>query len=242
VGAVAVGDVILEWPLLVMAAVTTLGVGPALVRSSGRPWAVAFLAALALWLGLWTLPALWSGQKWLGGRWNWSGSLLALGGTLWLAAMLVRRGGLTWRDMGFTREQRPGSLFPALAVAAVALSIQGLLTIGRRDGPAPVALDTWLYQGTFPGLVEETIFRGVLLALLDRAFSGRAVLMSAPLGWGGVVVTIAFILLHPLTASSLWAIWPPAVLLLWLRARTGSLLLPVLVHNAWNLLAFVAGR
>jgi hypothetical protein len=91
-------------------------------------------------------------------------------------------------------------------------------------------------------LVEETIFRGVLLALLDRAFPARGRVLGAPLGWGGVVVTLGFVLLHPLTASSLSAVMPPAVLYLWLRARTGSLALPVLVHNSWNVLAYLAGR
>jgi membrane protease YdiL (CAAX protease family) len=242
VAAAAVGDVFLEWPLLLMAAVTTLLLAPAFRRPAGRPWAVAFLAALALWLGLWTLPALGSGQRWLGERWNWSGSLLALGGTVWLGSMLVRRGGLTWREMGFAWKQRPDSIFPALGVAVVALCLQGLLTISHGYVPVPVSPETWLFQGTLPGLVEEAIFRGVLLALLDRAFLSRVVWMGAPLGWGGLVVTLAFVLLHPLTASSLLAVGPPALIFLWLRARTGSLVLPVLVHNGWNLLAFLAGQ
>lgn len=97
-----------------------------------------------------------------------------------------------------------------------------------------------LYQSTLPGLVEEAIFRGVLLALLDRAFSARSMVLGAPLGWGGMVVTLGFVLLHPLTASSLWAVLPPAGLDLWLRARTSSLALPVLVHNSWNVLAYIA--
>jgi membrane protease YdiL (CAAX protease family) len=178
----------------------------------------------------------------LGERWNWSGSLLALGGTLWVGTMLVRRGGLTWREMGFTWAQRPDSILPALGVAFAALLMQVLLTIGSRYPPAPVSPETWAYQTTLPGLVEETIFRGVLLALLDRAFPARSLVLGAPLGWGGVVVTLAFVLLHPLTASSLLAVSPPAVLYLWLRARTGSLALPVLVHNSWNVLAYLTVR
>jgi hypothetical protein len=215
---------------------------PALVRPAARMWAIAFLAALALWLGLWTLPALWPGQRWLGERWNWSGSVLALCGTLWLGTMLVRRGGLQWREMGFTWTQRPDSILAALGVAMAALLTQVLLTIGSRYAPTDASPETWLYQSALPGLVEEVIFRGVLLALLDRAFLSRSSVFGAPIGWGGVVVTLTFVLLHPLTASSLSAVLPPAVLFLWLRARTGSLALPVLVHNAWNVLAYLSGQ
>ena len=229
----------LPWLTLVFA---TLLVVPALVRPAARMWALVFVAALALWLGLWTLPALWPGQRWLGERWNWSGALLALSGTLWIGTLLVRRGGLTWSEMGFTWAQRRDSLLPALGVAFAALSMQVLLTIGSRYAPAPVSPETWGYQATLPGLVEETIFRGVLLALLDRAFPARSLVLGAPLGWGGAVVTLGFVLLHPLTASSLLAVLPPAVLYLWLRARTGSLVLPVLVHNSWNMLAYLTGR
>ena len=71
------GDGTRELPWLTLASAALLVV-PALVRPAARMWAIVFVAALALWLGLWTLPALWPGQRWLGDRWNWSGALLAL--------------------------------------------------------------------------------------------------------------------------------------------------------------------
>ncbi|MGZ5186885.1 MAG: CPBP family intramembrane glutamic endopeptidase [Caldimonas sp.] len=238
---IAVADGTRELPWLTVVVVILL-VAPALARPTARRWVIVFVAALALWLGLWTLPALWPGQRWLGERWNWSGSLLTLSGTLWVGTLLVRRAGLTWREMGFTWAQKPGSILPALGVASAALAAQVLLTISSRYPPAAVSPETWLYQSTLPGLVEETIFRGVLLALLDRAFPARSLVFGASIGWGGVVVTLGFVFLHPLTASSLLAVLPPAVLYLWLRARTGSLALPVLVHNSWNVLAYLTGQ
>ncbi|MGZ9060182.1 MAG: hypothetical protein ACXW14_13175 [Burkholderiaceae bacterium] len=120
----------------------TLLVVPALARPAARMWAIVFVAALALWLGLWTLPALWPGQRWLGERWNWSGSLLALSGTLWVGTILVRRGGLTWHEMGFTWAQQPDSILPALGVASAALLMQGLLTISSGYAPGPVSPET----------------------------------------------------------------------------------------------------
>lgn len=231
-------ELLRAWPWLVLLLAALL-VAPALARPSARPWAVAFVAALALCLGLWTLPALWPGPRWLGDRWNWSGALLALGGAFWVATALVRRGGLAWRDMGFTWAQQPGTLRPALGVAAAALLVQWLLTLSGAHTPVPVSAETWLYQATLPGLVEETLFRGLLLALLDRAFPARTRIFGAAVGWGGAVVTLLFVLLHGPTAGALAGVLPAALLYLWLRARTGSLVLPVLVHNAWNVLALL---
>jgi hypothetical protein len=208
---------------------------PDAAKSPVQAWLIVFVATLLLFLGLRALPMLLAGERTLGERWNWSGELLALAGVLWVASMLARRGGMPWREMGFTWAQRTGSVRAALWVSAAALLLNaGVSSLGRFR-LAPVPLETWLYQATLPGLVEEAVFRGVLLAVLDRVFSARANLASAPIGWGGLIVTLAFVALHGLSVGALVGVLPAALLYLWLRARTGSLLLPVVVHNAWNL-------
>jgi membrane protease YdiL (CAAX protease family) len=226
--------------LLLTLAVAALLVLPAARRPASRVWAVAFMATLALCLGLPGVPALVPGERWLGDRWNWSGQFLALAGALWVASMLARRAGVAWQAMGFTWVQRPGSVRPALWVVAAALSLNVLLmnlSSFRLQGVPP---ETWLYQATLPGLVEETVFRGVLLALLDRAFAARKEVFGAPVGWGGVVVTLVFLTLHCVSVGTLLGVLPAALLYLWLRARTGSLALPILVHNLWNLSVYIA--
>jgi membrane protease YdiL (CAAX protease family) len=142
--------------------------------------------------------------------------------------------------MGFTWHQRPDSMRAALAVAVAALSLHLLAMSGSRVRLEGVSLETWLYQATLPGLVEEVLFRGVLLALLDRAFVVRRVVLGASIGWGGVVVTVVFVALHGLDVAVLFGVLPAALLYLWLRARTGSLVLPVIVHNLWNLSVYAA--
>lgn len=226
-------------PLLALALATLL-VLPGLAQRSTRPWLIAFIATLAMCLGLQALPGLWPGERVIGERWNWSGQGLMLAGVLWIAAMLSRRAGLSWRTMGFTWHQQPGSMRVALAVAAAALSLHLLVMSGSRFRLVGVSFETWLYQATLPGLVEELLFRGVLLALLDRAFVARRVVLGASIGWGGVVVTVVFVALHGLDASALSGVLPAALLYLWLRARTGSLVLPVIVHNLWNLSVYAA--
>jgi membrane protease YdiL (CAAX protease family) len=149
--------------------------------------------------------------------------------------LLVKRAGLSWREMGFTWTQRPGSLRPALLLSAVVLGGHFLwmsFSLFRLDGVTP---ETWLYQASMPGLVEEPLFRGVLLALLDRAFTARRTGFGVSFGWGAAVVTLVFMALHGVRFGHLTGVLPAALLFLWLRQRTGSLVMPILVHNLWNL-------
>jgi membrane protease YdiL (CAAX protease family) len=142
--------------------------------------------------------------------------------------------------MGFTWRQRPGAWRAALGVSALALSLN-VLALNQSDFRLlGVPLETWLYQATLPGLMEEAVFRGVLLALLDRAFAARRSLAGVSVGWGGVVVTLVFVALHGWSAGALLGVLPAALLYLWLRLHTGSLVAPVLVHNLWNLSVYVA--
>jgi len=216
-------------------AVGALLVAPALWRPAPRPWAVAFLATLALCLLLPALPAAWPGERLLGNRWNWSGQALTLLATLGMSVLLVRRAGLSWREMGFTWTQRRGSLRPALAVSGVVLVVHFVWMSFSPLRLTGVTLETWLYQASMPGLVEELLFRGVLLALLDRAFVARRQGFGGSFGWGSAVVTLVFLALHGVRIGHLTGVLPAALLFLWLRQRTGSLVMPILVHNLWNL-------
>jgi membrane protease YdiL (CAAX protease family) len=226
-------------PLWVLA-VAGLLVLPGWRQPARRAWTIAFLATLALFMALLELPPLLPGAPLIGARWNWSGGLLALAGVLAVAARLARRSLLPWQVMGLTWQQRPGSWRAALAVSALALSLNVLALNESSFRLAAVPLETWLYQATLPGLVEETVFRGVLLAMLDRAFTGRRRFAGVSAGWGAAVVTGVFVALHGASAGTLLGVLPAALLTLWLRLHTGSLVAPVLVHNLWNLSVYLA--
>jgi len=49
---------------------------------------------------------------------------------------------------------------------------------------APASVETVAFQLTMPGLQEKSFYRGLLLATLDRAFSGRVRLHGVDRGWG----------------------------------------------------------
>ena len=177
------------------------------------------------------------------GEWNWQGKLLALLASVAIAALPV----FGWRRVGLTVRQEPGSLRAALPVAALycAFFLAIALVFGGSDGsPEEVA-----FQLTMPGLEEELFYRGILLFALDRAFTRRARFLGVDWGWGALLSCALFGLAHAFGYSDgaftfdpmimgLTAI--PSLLAIWLRLRTGSLLLPVVLHNFGNAIGLLA--
>jgi uncharacterized protein len=172
----------------------------------------------------------------LPGRWNWSGKLLATIALLGIAA--IPRFG--WQRAGITLRQARGAaqawiLFSALAVFIFAMAIY--FGGGRSDW------ETILFQWSMPGIQEEIFYRGVLLLVLNEAFTARVRIAGIQLGWGGILATVAFGLIHSLfygadgvsfDALAFAVTAGPALLLLWFREKTGSIVLPVVAHNVAN--------
>ncbi|MDQ8757307.1 CPBP family intramembrane glutamic endopeptidase [Sphingosinicella sp. LHD-64] len=169
--------------------------------------------------------------------WNWQGKLLALAATLAIAALPV----FGWRASGLTLAQAPGSLVRCVPVAlAYCLFFAG---IGYAFPVEDASGETIAFQLTMPGLEEEPFYRGILLLALDRAFAGRVRFLGVDWGWGAVLSCALFGMAHAFGFSdgqfsfdwltmALTAI--PSFLAVWLRLRTGSLLLPILLHNFGN--------
>lgn len=88
----------------------------------------------------------------------------------------------------------------------------------------------------------------MLLLALDRAFTGRVRFLGVDWGWGAALSCALFGLAHALGVSKGEIAFEPLVFVLtagpsliavWLRLRTGSLLLPVLMHNLGNAASLV---
>ncbi|MEM8771498.1 MAG: CPBP family glutamic-type intramembrane protease [Pseudomonadota bacterium] len=168
--------------------------------------------------------------------WNWLGKAMAVIGSLMIAFLPAfgrRRVGLT-RDQGNNPWLAYG-LTAALAVLVLYLSMIG--GDGRSDW------ETIAFQWTMPGLDEEIFYRGVFLLAMNEAFVRKINILGAPIGYGGLLTSVLFGLVHSLELSAgqaqfnldafLWT-GAPSLLLLWLRERTGSLVLPILAHNMSN--------
>ncbi len=179
----------------------------------------------------------------IGGDWNWQGKLLALAATLAIAALPA----FGFHRVGFTTAQAPGSLKAAVPVAMLYCAVFVVIAMafpGGRSSGEEIA-----FQLIMPGLEEEPFYRGILLFALDRAFTGRKRLLGVDWGWGAVLSCVLFGIAHafgfshgsfsfdPITMA-LTAI--PSFIAIWLRLRTGSLFLPVLLHNFGNSFSLLA--
>jgi len=141
-------------------------------------------------------------------------------------------GRLTPAELGLA-PPRPGSLRPAAFVTLLAIAAQaGVILL--QGAPSIGLTSTLALAAMVAAVMEELVLRGALLAYADRASEPRWRLADAPIGWGGLVVTAAFILLHGLRPGLLMGVAPAALLYLWLRARTGSLAPPIAAHVLWN--------
>jgi membrane protease YdiL (CAAX protease family) len=175
--------------------------------------------------------------------WNWQGKLMALGLSLAVAAL----GMFGWRRSGLTLRQNPGSRRPAAFVFAAYVLFFLLIALAFDTGDATP--ETVAFQLTMPGLEEEIFYRGILLLALNQAFRGRIRLLGIDWGWGALLSSLVFGLAHALSYSALegFAVDPvylsltaiPSLLAVWLRERTGSLLLPVAAHNLGNALPLI---
>ncbi|OWK32079.1 CPBP family intramembrane glutamic endopeptidase, BDIM_20840 family [Sphingomonas mucosissima] len=173
----------------------------------------------------------------LPGRWNWQGKILALGATLAIA--MTPAFGL--RPAGITAPQAPGSLRAALPVALLYCSFFLAIAIAFPDEPP--TRETIAFQLTMPGVEEELFYRGLLLLALDRAFTARKRLLEVQWGWGAIISCALFGLTHAFAyAEGSYSFDPiymaltavPSLIAIWLRLRTGSVLIPVLLHNFGN--------
>ena len=178
----------------------------------------------------------------IGGALNWQGKLLALAATLAIAASPA----FGWRRSGVTLLQAPGSLKAALPVAVLYCAFFVVIALAFPGGPATG--EDVAFQLTMPGLEEEPFYRGVLLLALCQAFTGTKRFLGVDWSWGAVLSCVLFGLAHafgfsqgqfsfdPMTMA-LTAL--PAFIAVWLRLRTGSLLLPILLHNFGNAFSLI---
>jgi uncharacterized protein len=169
--------------------------------------------------------------------WNWQGKLLALAATLGIAALPA----FGWRRTGLTLAQAPGSLRPSIPVAALYCAFFVLIALAFPGGRATA--DEVAFQLTMPGFEEEPFYRGLLLLALDRAFRGRVRVLGVDWGWGAVLSCGLFGMAHAFgfshghfsfDAMTMALTGLPSFIVVWLRLRTGSVLLPVVLHNFGN--------
>lgn len=88
-------------------------------------------------------------------------------------------------------------------------------------------------------LPEEAFYRGYLQRALDDLWTPRTKLLGAKLGLGVIISSLFFAVGHVLTEPEIGrlAVFFPALVFGWLRARTGGIGAPLALHAMSNLFA-----
>lgn len=189
---------------------------------------------------------------------NWIGKCSELGAALILMGVLLRTG-WTRSEFGLSMP-RKGSLRAAIILIAILVAARAGLAASASDRE-PWSLAWLAFEATLPGLAEECMLRGVFLAIALRAVRrgeldepggiGRdgwqAIIAAAmlfasvhglsprpsasgnesgtPFGWGWEVAFAPMLFGRTFLTGMAYG---------WLRLRTGSLLTPIVAHNAAN--------
>ena len=177
------------------------------------------------------------------GKYNWQGKVLEAAWPVLLAFIVPM---FAAKRIGLTLPETPRSwrTLPIACAAYLLLGIPLLYLLGAHFSPGNADLPTWVYEATMPGLGEEFVYRGVCLMLLNEAFGRPWKFAGIQFGWGFIIVTAMFGLIHGVDAKApgdVHIYWSgmiiPAVtgvVLAWLRERTGSVWPGVLFHNFVN--------
>lgn len=166
--------------------------------------------------------------------WNVSGKVYSIAALMILIGLLR----IPRREIGLSLGMARGSGLGWLVCLALVAILAAVVFLMPGEGASP---GTLAYQATLPGLAEELFYRGLLFALVARAFApaGERAAVWIP----AIIVTLAFALAHVLVAAEgVVRIHPTGAptpliigaILIWLRVRTGGLAAPVLLHNSVN--------
>ena len=200
-------------------------------------WLLISVGLLALNSGIYVAHWTFIPDLWWPSRWAWQSKVVSLAVFLGIAALPA----FGLRETGVTLRHDPKGL---RAVMPFVLLYAGGFVLLALSQPQPeFVLDTVAFQLTMPSLEEELFFRGVLLFALYKAFTGRVRLFGVEWGWGAPLSCIVFGLMHALNvgANGVSLEWlyflataVPSMAGVWVRLRTGSLLIPVLMHSVGN--------
>jgi uncharacterized protein len=138
--------------------------------------------------------------------------------------------------------------------AAFGAIVFPLFWLGYRFWWKPVHAWTWvpplswsdelLGQLLVIALPEEAFYRGYLQTAFDDSWGGKVRIAGAKIGWGILVSAALFGLGHFLTEPrpDRLAVFFPALLFGWLRARTGGVGAGIALHAMSNIFSATIGR
>jgi membrane protease YdiL (CAAX protease family) len=131
-------------------------------------------------------------------------------------------------------------IFSILLIPLVSLPLLGIV--------AGKLVSDFVFYFVFVGLGEEILFRGYTQSRLNEAFGRPYTLFGVNWGWGLIIASIIFGIMHVLNpfnpfihrfgVSLPWGLWTffLGLILGTIRERTGSIVAPAIVHGVINFL------
>jgi membrane protease YdiL (CAAX protease family) len=182
-------------------------------------------------------------------QWNWTGKIVAIAVMAAAYAYLPRS---IKTEVGLFARPKPPEWRSVLGVSLFTVlffaGCHALVSFAFALPCIKPSAETLAFQATLPGLDEELAFRGILLAVLVAAFGEPWKIAGIALGWGALPIILFFGFAHGFDIA---ASHPPPIfiavtmvitavmgaLLLWIKERTGSIWIAVIVHNLANVIA-----
>jgi membrane protease YdiL (CAAX protease family) len=182
-------------------------------------------------------------------EWNWLGKIASI---ITLCIIYFYLPQHIKNDVGLWHRPKPpewgSTLLVSIATLFFFVSCSSLIPFVLSHQCTKPSLETVLFEATLPGIDEELLFRGILLAILSTIFGKPWKIAGISIGWGALPVIIIFGLAHgveiansgaPLAAIVIISLITGimGLLLLWIKERTGSIWIAVVVHNLANVLS-----
>ena len=177
---------------------------------------------------------------------NWSGMLLSLAFALVFIFFHSRSARIT---IGFTRIFRKETLKTGLLIFLGFLVFDLIFKLLIFPKGGSFDLEQFIFQATLPGITEELVYRGILLWILSKAFNPSKRIKGVLFGWGVIIVTFLFAMIHGVVLTESMDLRVDYVTITYLflitslslgilRKLSGNLILPTVAHNVINLMNF----
>lgn len=176
--------------------------------------------------------------------WNWVGKIAGL----LLGVFFVYRNKLISKaEIGWTIKLREGSLMPIIYTVLLVLLARLIIYLSFENVNPDFDLETIGFQGILAGLSDELIFRGILLALLNRVFVAKENVFGYSLSFGVLISSLLYGLSQGFILQEGFHLQINLIRILLgffvgliaavLKERSGSLLPAVIFHNMWMLIS-----
>ncbi|MFD2907416.1 type II CAAX prenyl endopeptidase Rce1 family protein [Flavobacterium ardleyense] len=182
----------------------------------------------------------------LGLKGNWSGMILSL---IVALIFIFYHSKQIRKDIGFTTEfnKKTVKLGILIFIGFLIFDFAFKMILFPKGGA--FNLEQFLFQASLPGLTEEIVFRGILLWILSKAFIPSKKIKDIFFGWGFVIVTFLFAMMHGVVLTEAMEFKVDYITIIYitlitslslgiLRKYSGNLILPTIGHNVVNLMNF----